>query len=106
MKSKVVVVLCSSDEQVIRTGIMYGTNALKKNWFEDVKFIIFGGGQEVLLKNTDLLNSLLEFKPLACKFVADEKGIGDMLSNKGLEVVYVGETLSNLINEGWTPLVF
>lgn len=104
--SKVVVILVNPNEEVIKTGVLYGANAVKYKWFEDVKFFVFGASQDVILKNDELLNTLRELQAVACKFVAKEKGIDELYKEKGFKLEYIGEPLSKLINEGYVPMVF
>lgn len=104
--SKIVVILVNPSEEVIKTGVLYGANAVKYKWFEDVKFFVFGASQDVILKNDELLNTLRELQAVACKFVAKEKGIDELYKEKGFKLEYIGEPLSKLINEGYVPMVF
>ncbi len=104
--SKVVIILANPNEEVLKTGILYGSNAVKYNWFEDVKFFVFGASQEVILENDELLNTLKELQAVACKFVAKQKGIDEIYKEKGFKLEYIGEPLSKLINEGYVPMVF
>ncbi|WP_291490298.1 hypothetical protein [Desulfurella sp.] len=103
---KVVIILANPNEEVLKTGILYGSNAIKYKWFEDVKFFVFGASQEIVLKNDELLNTLKGLQAVACKFVAKEKGIDGLYKEKGFNLQYIGEPLSKLINEGYIPMVF
>ncbi|SDC63100.1 hypothetical protein SAMN05660835_01123 [Desulfurella multipotens] len=104
--NKVVIILVNPNDEVLKTGVLYGANAVKYKWFEDVKFFVFGASQEIILKNDELLNTLKKLQAVACKFVAKEKGIDKLYKEKGFNLEYIGEPLSNLINEGYVPMVF
>ncbi len=104
--SKLVIILANPNEEVIKTGILYGANALKYKWFEDVKFFVFGASQDTILKNNELFDTLKELQAVACKFVAKEKGTDALYKEKGFRLEYIGEPLSTLINEGYVPMVF
>ncbi|AHF97985.1 hypothetical protein DESACE_05625 [Desulfurella acetivorans A63] len=67
---------------------------------------MFGASQEIILKNDELLNTLKKLQAVACKFVAKEKSIDKLYKEKGFNLEYIGEPLSNLINEGYIPMVF
>jgi hypothetical protein len=105
-KSKVVIVLANPSIDVIKTGILFGSNASKYNWFDDVKFFLIGESENTILGNDELVNALKELEAVACKFVAKEKGIDQIYKEKGFKLEYIGEPLSNLINNGYVPMVF
>lgn len=105
-RAKVVIILTNPNIDVIKTGILFGSNASKYDWFEDVKFFLIGESENTILENDELINTLKELKTTACKFVAKEKGIDHIYKEKNFKLEYIGEPLSNLINNGYVPLVF
>ncbi len=106
MSSKIVIMLVSSNIEKMKIGLLYGTNAKKNGWIDDVKFMLLGKSEKTILDNPDLLKLLNTNGAVACKFVAEEEKITEKLIDKGMKVEYVGEMLSNYIKQGYTPLTF
>ncbi|KAA0257371.1 hypothetical protein FHQ18_10005 [Deferribacter autotrophicus] len=105
--AKILIWLASGKKELLEPGITYGINAKKYGWVEDVKFVIFGQAEKLLLEDEELFKTLQEHvEPVYCKFVADQKGISEKLEEKGAKVIYVGEFISNLIKEGYEVLTF
>jgi hypothetical protein len=67
---------------------------------------LIGESENTILGNDELVNALKELEAVACKFVAKEKGIDQIYKEKGFKLEYIGEPLSNLINNGYVPMVF
>lgn len=108
---KVVVIVSSSDVNKAMTGLMWAINARKYKWVDDVRLIFFGPIEERIAKGDEsILSALMEFQslggsPLACKRVAEVGGYLESLENR-VRVEYVGKLISDLLQEGYTPLVF
>ncbi len=78
---------------------------------EEVKLYFFGPAEELLLTGKRLQGLLVEYQnedetAIACKFIANEGGITDKVKALGVDVQYVGEQISSLIKEGYTPMVW
>jgi len=106
MSSKIVIVLTSSEIEKLKIGILYGTNAAKNGWLEDVRFILFGKSEKIILDEPELLKKLNLAKTVACRYIAEEEKIDRQLAEKGIKIEYIGELLSNYIKQGYTPLTF
>ncbi len=111
MSHKVVVIIGTAELAKAEAGLMYAVNATKYQWLDDVKLILFGPSEDLLLRDEDLQELLREFHryektAVACKFLADREGSDAGLKDLGLDVSYVGEMISNLIKEGYTPMVW
>lgn len=111
MSDRIVVIIATGERAKAQAGLMYAVNATKYGWLEDVKIVFFGPSESLLLEDEDLQELLREFhrheqKAIACKYVASRTGAGDGLGALGVDVVYVGELISNLIKDGYTPLVW
>ncbi len=112
MKAKVLVVVSSGREakEKALTGLMYATNAVRNNW-ADVKLILFGPVEDLVAENDpDTVSMIEEYsrlseKPLACRRIAEMKNYVEKIEDK-TDAVYVGKIISDLIAEGYTPLVF
>ena len=111
MSHKVVVIIGTAERAKAEAGLMYAVNATKYGWLDDVKLIFFGPAENLLLADEDMQEFLREYHrhektAVACKFLADREGSDAGLKELGLEVSYVGEMISNLIKDGYTPMVW
>lgn len=111
MNDKLLVVIGSSDVNKANTGMMYALNALKNKWMEDVKVVFFGPSEELLLENPDLQNLLKEYQDIggissACKFISDRDELSSSINSLGVKVEFVGQLISNLVKEGYVPMVW
>ncbi|MBO8179360.1 MAG: hypothetical protein H0Z19_02610 [Archaeoglobus sp.] len=108
--SKLLVIIASGKEAKEKAvaGLLFAANSMKFGWAEKVEIVFFGPSQDLLAEDESfrelVINQLGEYKPLACKFVADSKGYSEKLSFTRLE--YVGEIVNRLIDEGFAPMVF
>ena len=111
MSDKVLVIVGTGERDKALAGTMYAVNAKKYGWLADVKLVFFGPSEQLLLEDEDLQEMVMEYHrqegtALACRYIADRGGHSDGLSALGVEVVYVGEKISNLIRDGYTPMVW
>ena len=111
MSDKILIIISSSDSGKAMTGMVFAINARKNNWMEDVRLILFGPAEQLVLTNQDLQQALQAYMALdqnimACKFVADQASVSEGLSNLGLNVDYVGVPIANLIKQGYVPMVW
>ena len=111
MDGKLVVIISTADVQKARTGAMYGVNALKYGWVEEVKIFFFGPAQDLLLEDTELQNYVKEYHAMeesavACRFISDRDETSDQICELGIRVEYVGKMISDLINDGYVPMVW
>ena len=105
--AKVLIWLASGDKDKLMPGILYGTNAKKNGWVDDVKFVIFGESEKLFAEDDELFNMVSnEVEPVFCKFVSDEMKVSEKLEGKGAKVIYVGDYISKLIKEGYQVLTF
>jgi hypothetical protein len=93
-----------------KVTFMYAKNAMLKGWMEAVRLIFWGPSQLLLLdgkfaKNLDeLRENNVEF--FACKACSDQYKISERLEQLGISVVYVGEMVSQMLEDGWHSLTF
>lgn len=111
MTDKVLVIISSADPGKARTGILYATNALTYGWLEDVKLIFFGPAEKLLLTDLDLQKALQHYQEtdetvVACKFIADQDETSAGIAALGVQIEYVGAMISNLIKQGYAPMVW
>jgi len=111
MADKVITIIGTAEPGKARTGVMYALNARKHGWLKDVKLFFFGPAEELLLQDQELQQFLREYQTLegivvACKFIADRDSISEQVATLGVQVEYVGAMISDLIKDGYIPLVW
>jgi hypothetical protein len=110
MSSKIVVIITSSDKEVIQTALMYTRNTLKFNWLDDVKTILFGPAEQVIANDPELAQEMKEIcsngEAIACKFISDNEGTSATLAKLGVQIEYVGSLIADLIKDGYVPMVW
>ena len=111
MDGKLVVIISTADAEKARTGAMYAINALKFGWMEVVKIFFFGPAQDLLLEDKELQNYMQEYNSMeesavACKYISDRDEKSKQICELGIKVEYVGKMISDLINEGYVPMVW
>jgi len=114
MSDKVVVIISSAEPGKARTGVMYALNAVKHAWLADVRLVFFGPAESLLIEDKEIQRMVAEFGeyrepdqcPLACKYLSDLDGTTDELVALGVAVAYVGAIISELIKQGYQPMVW
>ena len=111
MNNKLVIIISSGEPGKAQAGTTFAVNALKYAWMEEVKLYFFGPAEALLLTDKKLQALLVEYQTenetaIACKYVAEEGDIVDAFSALGVPVQYIGEQISTLIKDGYTPLVW
>jgi len=112
MATKVFVVVSSGDKEVVKgPALMYPLNATKRKWMDEVKVILFGPAEKLAAHDAEIQAKLDELRGagieiIACKALADAWNITGALEEKGIEVVYVGSIISQLIQDDWASITF
>jgi hypothetical protein len=112
MATKVFVILSSGDREVaLEVGLVYPLNAVKNRWMDGVKLIIFGPSEKIAAYDTEVRGRIEELQEagidvMACKWCADRMKITTALEDAGVEVVYVGPIISQMLKDGWASLTF
>jgi hypothetical protein len=110
--SKLLVVWTSADREVANNMVfMYTYNAKKNGWWKEVRLLIWGPSQKLLVQDTELRDYLKKMKEagvelLACQACSDGYGISDELRKLGVTVEYVGVPFTGMLKSGWTTLTF
>ncbi|MGB3862560.1 MAG: DsrE family protein [Candidatus Aminicenantaceae bacterium] len=110
--SKLVVVWTSGDREVaLKMVYMYTYNAKKNGWWDNIRLIVWGPSSKLLSEDKELQDYTQKMKEVgvevfACKACADMYGISEKLEELGLEVKYIGEDLTEMLQSGWTHLTF
>ena len=105
--TKVLIWLASGDRAKLEPGILWGKNAKLNGWVDEVRFVVFGESEKLILQDDDLFQMLAEVQPpMFCKHLADAQGISEGLEEKGANLVYVGEPIAEAIKQGFQVITF
>jgi len=111
VSDRIIAIISTGEPGKARTGAMYAVNALKHGWLEDVKMFFFGPAEELLLTDPELQQFLREYQAMeetavACKVIAQRDGTDERIAALGVQVEYVGKMISDLIKDGYVPMVW
>jgi len=110
MSSKMLVIISTGEAEKALTGLMYATNAMRFGWMDEIKVIIFGPAQQLILEDERVSTAIRaiadEEPPIACKFISDRDGTSGKTEELGLRVEYVGQMISDFVKDGYIPMVF
>ena len=111
MSDKLAIILASGDAEVLEMGTMYAVNAVAQSWMKEVRVFLFGPSEVTIPTNPrlrELLASLIDHGvvPMACKYCSDKHEISERLLDLGCTVEYVGEPISEAIQDGFAPMVW
>ncbi|NOY08655.1 MAG: DsrE family protein [Spirochaetes bacterium] len=100
---KLVVLWTGGDRDAALTMVfMYTLNAKLKNWWNKVTLIVWGPSAELLSKDKELKDYIKKMKDAgvtieACRACADIFGVSKELEEIGIDVKYMGETLTEYL---------
>jgi len=83
---------------------MYGINAKKRDWWDEVTIIIWGATAKLVSENK-MIQGLIEEAKLegvhvtACKGCTDQLGVTKILEGLDIEVVYQGVPLTQILKD-------
>ncbi|MEK6265816.1 MAG: DsrE family protein [Clostridium sp.] len=106
-QEKLAVLWTSADREVaLKMVFMYTYNAKLKGWWDDVTLIIWGPSARLLSMDTELQDYVKKVqkagvKVQACRACSDMYGVTDKLEVLDIEIIYMGEPLTNYLKEGW-----
>ena len=106
IEDSLVVVWTSGDKDVAMNMVfMYVLNAKRRNWWKDLRLIIWGPSALLTSNDPDIqieITRMLEAGVLleACKACADRYGVSNHLQDLGIDVKYMGIPLTKYIQEG------
>ena len=109
---KLVVIWSSADRNVALSNVfMYTKNSMLRGWWPQVRLVVWGPSAKLLSEDAELQEELELLKDAgvelqACKACADMYGVGDKLEALGIDVIYMGVPLTEMLKEGWTCLTY
>jgi hypothetical protein len=107
---KLVVLWTSQDKEVAQKMVfMYTKNSKLRDWWAQVRLIIWGPSAKLVATDGELQEELEELKRAgvelqACKACADQYGVSERLADLGVEVIYMGLPLTNYLKGDWAVL--
>ncbi len=102
----------SGDPEIARKMVfMYTRNAKIHGWWQRVRLIVWGPSGKLLAADAGLQDELHSVAAegvelMACKRCADEDGVAGALEALGIDVVYMGKPLTEMLKTGWRQLTF
>ncbi|MBN2259829.1 MAG: DsrE family protein [Clostridiales bacterium] len=84
---------------------MYAINSLTNKWWDDVNLIIWGASAKLIGNDTQVQTEIIEMIKQgvsleACKDCCDNFGVTDKLTSLGINVRYMGKSLTDYIKSG------
>ena len=108
--AKTLIILSTAEKPKLLTGLMYAVNAARNGWLDEVRVVFFGPAEGLLAEDAEVAETALALpdsaQPTACRAVADREGLAAAIEDHGIPLENVGPPISQMINAGWTPLVF
>jgi len=111
--TRLAVVWTSGDPDVAHKMVfMYVHNSEKRGWFDENLLIVWGPSSRLLAGDKELQEKVKAMiadgvKFQACQACADLYGVSPALGDLGIDVKYMGEPLSKLLqDDGWDVLAF
>jgi hypothetical protein len=104
---KIAVLWTSPEREVaLKMVFMYTRNAKKHGWWDAVRLIIWGPSAWLLSKDEELqiyVKEMIdnEIEVVACKVCSDMYGVSEKLRGLGVEVVMMGEALTQMLKSDW-----
>lgn len=90
--------ILTSDKMVM----MYATNSMINQWWDSVTVIIWGATAKLVAEN-DLIQTKIKIAQQvgvrfsACRACVEQLGVSDKLVDLGIEVIYWGEGLTDIL---------
>jgi hypothetical protein len=110
--TKLLVIWSSADREVaLHNVFMYTHNARKHGWWGQVRLLIWGPSATLLARDQELQGKLRAMREdgvevMACKACSDRLGATEALVQHGVNVFYVGSTLTEMLKSGWVTLTY
>lgn len=104
------IIWSSADPDVAHNlAFMYAHNSLKREWWQKVRLIIWGPSARLASEDPDIQASIREMlddgvEVWACRACADNYGVIPELEELGVNVVYVGSPVTEMLKDGWKQL--
>ncbi len=111
-KDSLVIIWSSRDREVAKNMVfMYAGNSRRKDWWPEVRLVVWGPSAALLADDAELQAELAQVRQagvqvLACKACADRYGVSERLESLGVEVIFMGQPLTEYLQSGLAVLTF
>ena len=101
-----VILWTSGDPDVaLKMIFMYAGTSARVEWWSHVKLIIWGPSSKLTNENPEIQQGIAKMQEIgvivdACKACADKYEVSDKLSSLGIDVKYMGKTLTEHLKTG------
>ena len=109
---KLYILWTSGDREVaLKMVFMYTLNSRLKEWWKEVCLIVWGPSSRLLAEDIELQENLADMKAagvelLACKACSDMYGVTGKLEELGIEVILMGQPLTQILKSGQKLVTF
>jgi hypothetical protein len=109
---KAVFYIVTGEMSKAKMGLTVARRASEHKRFADVKVILQGPSEKLLLEEDQDVKDNVDFLiknhniDSACKFIAERMNIAEPIISRGVELKPGGERLAALVNDDYIPLVF
>lgn len=84
--------------------LMYAANSMRNSWWSGVTVILWGAPARLAAENAEIQKSIQLAKQAgvqfsACKACADQLNVTEKLLEQGIDVMYWGEPLTELLKQ-------
>jgi hypothetical protein len=110
MSTKLLIIVATSDREKAQTALMYAHNAMRRGWLDDIKVVYFGPSEKLVVEDPIISDQAREIAEaggsLACKYISDRDEVSEEIERLGIQVEYVGSIVSDLLKDGYIPMVW
>jgi hypothetical protein len=110
LSSKLLLIVSTGEREKAMTALMYAGNAIKRGWLNDIKVVYFGPSEKLVVNDPIISDQAKEIAEaggsIACKYISDRDGVSGDFKKLGVRVEYVGSIISELIKDGYVPMVW
>ena len=111
-KDTLVIIWTSRDREVAKNMVfMYAKNSRLKGWWPRVRLVVWGPSAALLAEDAELQAELEQLagagvELLACRACAERYGVSERLESLGIQVIFMGQPLTDYLQSGLTVLTF
>ena len=109
---KLFIIWSSGDREVaFKLVYMYAANSLIHGWWDRVRLVVWGPSAKLLCDDGEVAAGLEKLREsgvelMACKRCAELYGVVEELEALGLDVHYVGTTITEMLKSDWKSVTF
>lgn len=113
-KNKISILWTSGDPEVAKHVVMpYSYYSKKAGWFDEVRLIVWGPSSKLLSESEVFQKKIADLQEAgvmveACVMCADSYGVSDQFREMGIEVIPMGQPLSDRLksDDEWKVITF